>query len=109
MYSTSDFEAIKEIIISSVPSVESIFLFGSYAKGTAREQSDIDVAILLKDDLGWRERNSILNRLYGATAKIGYNVDFLLKRADKFREDSNLPTMSRVIQREGRLLWTRLE
>jgi len=107
VYSASDFEAIKEIIISAVPSVESIFLFSSYAKGTAREQSDIDVAILLKDDLGWRERNSILNRLYGATAQIGYNVDFLLKRADKFREDCNLPTMSRVIQREGRLLWTK--
>ena len=39
-------------------------LFGSYAKGTAREQSDI--AILLEHELGWRERNSILNRLYRA-------------------------------------------
>ena len=105
--SCSDFEAIKEIIISAVPSVESIFLFGSYAKCAAREQSDIDVANLLKDDLGWRERNSILNRLYSTTAQFGYNVDFLLKRADKFREDNNLPTMSRVIQREGRLLWTK--
>lgn len=107
MYSASDFETIKDIVISSVPSVESIFLFGSYAKGTAREQSDIDVAILLNDDLGWRERNSMLNRLYGATAQKGYNVDFLLKRADKFRDEILLPTMSRVIQRDGRLLWTK--
>ena len=107
MYSSSDFEEIKEIVISAVPSVESIFLFGSYARGTAREQSDIDVAILLTRDLEWRERNSVLNRLYGAAAKKGYNVDFLLKGADKFREDRLLPTMSRVIQREGRLLWTK--
>lgn len=78
MYSASDFETTKNIVISAVPSVESIFLFGSYAKGTAREQSDIDLAVLLEDDLGWRERNSILNRLYGDTAQKGYNVDFLL-------------------------------
>jgi predicted nucleotidyltransferase len=107
MYSASDFETIKDIVIAAVPSVESIFLFGSYAKGTAREQSDIDIAVLLEQELGWRERNSILNRLYGDTAQKGYNVDFLLKRADKFRDDSSLPTMSRVILREGRLLWTK--
>jgi predicted nucleotidyltransferase len=107
MYSSSDFETIKDIVIAAVPSVESIFLFGSYAKGTAREQSDIDIAVLLEQELGWRERNSILNRLYGDAAQKGYNVDFLLKRADKFRDDSSLPTMSRVILREGRLLWTK--
>jgi predicted nucleotidyltransferase len=107
MYSASDFEVIKDIIVAEVPTAESIFLFGSYARGSAREQSDIDVAILLESDLGWRERNNILNRLYGATAEKGYNVDFLLRRADTFREDSSLPTMARIIQREGRILWTR--
>jgi predicted nucleotidyltransferase len=82
-------------------------LFGSYTKGTAREQSDIDIAILLEHELGWRERNGILNRLYSDTAQKGYNVDFLLKRADKFHDEASLPTMSRVILREGMLLWTK--
>jgi predicted nucleotidyltransferase len=107
MYSASDFETIKDIVISAVPSVRSIFLFGSYAKGTAREQSDIDIAVLLEHDMGWRERNNILNKLYGDTSQKGYSVDFLLKRADKFLNDSTLPTISRVILREGRLLWTK--
>ena len=60
MFSTSDFETIKDIVISAVPSVESIFLFGSYAKGTAREQSDIDIAVLLEHELGWREVGKIM-------------------------------------------------
>jgi predicted nucleotidyltransferase len=107
MYSAGDFETIKDIVISAIPSVKSIFLFGSYAKGTAREQSDIDIAILLEHELGWRERNSILNRLYGDTAQKGYNVDFLLKSADKLHDDASLPTISRVILREGMLLWTK--
>jgi predicted nucleotidyltransferase len=107
MYSTRDFETIRDIIISAVPGVDSIFLFGSYAKDTAREQSDIDIAILLEREMNWRERKRILNRLYSDTSLRGYNVDFLFKLAEKYRSDSSLPTISRVISREGRLLWTK--
>ena len=107
MHSTSDFNVIKDLVIAAVPSAESIFLFGSYAKGTAQEQSDIDIAILLEQDLHWRERNALLNRLYSDTAQKGYNVDFLLKSAEKFRAESELPTLARIILREGRLLWTK--
>ncbi len=106
MYSAADFEIIKNVVISSIPTTESVYLFGSYAKGTAREQSDIDIAILLKHDLHWRERNAILNKLYCDMAQKGYMVDFVLKKAEKFRTESELPTLSRVILRDGRLLWT---
>jgi predicted nucleotidyltransferase len=107
MHGQIDFQAIKDLIITTVPAAESIFLFGSYAKGTAQEQSDIDIAILLENDLQWRERNALLNRLYKDTSQRGYNVDFLLKSAEKFRAESELPTLARVILREGRLLWTK--
>ena len=106
MYSSADFEIIKDMVISSIPLAESVYLFGSYAKGTAREQSDIDIAILLEEDLHWRERNALLNRLYRDMAQKGYNVDFVLKRTDKFRAECELPTLSRVILREGKLLWS---
>lgn len=106
VYSSSDFEIIKDIVISAIPQAESVYLFGSYAKGTARDQSDIDIAVLLKNDLHWRERNALLNRLYSDMSQRGYNVDFVLKRTDAFRADSQLPTLSRIILREGKLLWT---
>jgi predicted nucleotidyltransferase len=88
------------------PITESVYLFGGYAKGTAREQSDIDIAVLLEQDLDWRERNTILNRLYSDMSQRGYNVDFVLKKTDKFIAESTLPTHSRVILWEGKLLWT---
>ena len=106
MYTSADFEIIKNVVVSSTPQAESIYLFGSYAKGTAREQSDIDIAILLENDLDWRDRNALLNRLYSDMSQRGYNVDFVLKRSDKFITESTLPTLSRVILREVRLLWT---
>lgn len=37
------------ILVSGKYSVEKIFLFGSNAKGTAHDDSDIDVAIVVKD------------------------------------------------------------
>ncbi len=106
MYSSADFEIIKDAVVSAVPIAESVYLFGSYAKGTAREQSDIDIAILLEHDLHWRDRNTLLNRLYSDMSQRGYNVDFVLKKSDKFLAESTLPTLSRVILREGKLLWT---
>ncbi len=106
MYSSADIDSIRDLVIAAVPSAERIYLFGSYAKGTAREQSDVDIAILLDTDLHWRTRNETLNRLYRDMAQKGYNVDFVLKRSDSFFNESELPTLSRVIRREGKLLWT---
>ncbi len=105
MYSYTDFEIIKDMVISSLPQAERIYLFGSYAKGTAREQSDVDIAILLGADLPWRSRNEVLNSMYRDTALTGYNVDFVFKRSDRFFAESDMPTLSRVILREGKLLW----
>ncbi len=33
MYSSADFEIIKDAVVSAVPLAESVYLFGSYAKG----------------------------------------------------------------------------
>jgi len=106
MYSSADFKIIKDVVVSTTPFAESVYLFGSYAKGTAQEQSNIDIAILLEHDIHWRERNDLLNRLYSDMSQRAYNVDFVLKKSDKFLTESTLPTLSRVILREGKLLWT---
>ena len=45
MYTQKDFEIIINSIISNIPYAVSIILFGSYAKGTAREDSDMDYDI----------------------------------------------------------------
>lgn len=44
-------ESIKKYIekISEYYKIEAIILFGSYAKGTEKEDSDIDIAIISKD------------------------------------------------------------
>jgi len=107
MYSSDDIDNLTRIIINIVPNAVSIYLFGSYAKGIARDDSDIDIAVLLNSVPEWRERKNILNRIYNETGNLGYNVDFLLKAKESFDSEKLLPTLSRIIEREGKLLWTK--
>lgn len=107
MYTEKDFEAVKDIIVENVPEAVGIILFGSYAKGTAREDSDMDILVLLEKDYEWRERRAVLNRIYQNTARQGYLIDFLLKTKANFDRDKELPTISKAIAKEGKVLWMR--
>jgi len=45
-------------------SVDKIILFGSQINGKARDYSDYDILIILKDDYDWRTENKILDLCY---------------------------------------------
>jgi predicted nucleotidyltransferase len=49
MYSQTEIDIIKEIILKFIPGVHDIMLFGSYARGTAQQDSDLDFALLTGD------------------------------------------------------------
>jgi uncharacterized protein len=56
-------------------SVKNVILFGSHAKGTANENSDFDILILLdKDYSGWDE-NNILDICYEIDLKYNIIID----------------------------------
>ena len=69
-----DFEAINRIAreyavdVSRELPVDKAFLFGSYAKGCADEQSDIDICFFLKDYNGKR-RVDLLTQILGIGGK----------------------------------------
>lgn len=105
MYTEKDFEAVKDIILKDAVAVSGIILFGSYARGTAKEGSDMDILILLEKKYEWRERQAVLNGIYRDTARKGYLIDFLLKVKEEFDVEKKLPTISKKIADEGRLLW----
>ena len=67
-------ESIKKYIekISQYYKIEAVILFGSYAKGTENEDSDIDIAIVLSDF------NDIIEdgaKLIGLTWKIDTRIE----------------------------------
>ena len=69
-----DFETVNQLVenyandVRLVLPVDKVVLFGSYAKGTATEQSDIDICFFL-DNFGDKRRIDILKELLSLTRK----------------------------------------
>jgi uncharacterized protein len=64
-------------------SSEEIILFGSYAKGTQRLDSDIDVAVIIDELLG--DYLDSMTQLFSIVSKIDYRIEpvLLIKSNDK--------------------------
>ncbi|MDD3051135.1 MAG: nucleotidyltransferase domain-containing protein [Candidatus Cloacimonetes bacterium] len=105
MYSEKHLDIIKKIILQELQDVELIYLFGSYAKNTAVDDSDLDIAIILESARDWRTRKTIISKLYQKSGELGIMVDFLMKDLSSFKQEKSLPTISRVIEDEGVILW----
>ncbi|OGU13036.1 MAG: hypothetical protein A2X61_03475 [Ignavibacteria bacterium GWB2_35_12] len=108
MYSTEDIEQLKDMIISIVPDACRVYLFGSYSRGTADVHSDLDIAIITEGQLERKAKLNLLSDLWNATCEQGYSIDFILKPLDDFEDEKDLPTLSKVINTEGKLLWQRI-
>ena len=55
-------EALKKIIepIAKKHKIPAIYLFGSYARGVATEESDIDIALILNQELSGEVRTQFI-------------------------------------------------
>ncbi len=78
-------EEIKEQIVKAV-SPEKIILFGSYATGTATEESDLDLLVIWDTDLNPHKRNLFLSKLF---PKRDFSLDifaFTKKEVERLRD-----------------------
>jgi predicted nucleotidyltransferase len=105
MYTEKDLTAIKNIIIRDIPDADAVILFGSYARGDAQVESDIDFLILTNREYERKEKLKTLADLRWDIAMAGYNADVLLKYQKTYIADMLSPTLSRVINREGKIIW----
>ncbi|KAF8811312.1 hypothetical protein BYT27DRAFT_7184786 [Phlegmacium glaucopus] len=81
----SDVLSISSSIIQTYPSITSAYLFGSYAKGAARPDSDVDIALFLPD-LGWDKLIDIGGAHMDLESALGRKVDLSVCPPDDFVE-----------------------
>lgn len=97
--------AMAREIQAVIPGAE-VRLFGSWARGTARPDSDIDLLITVTDDwLAGHDRRQVLGSIWRKLAHHRVAVDLLLYSQSQVAEKRNL--RSHVIghaYREGRFL-----
>jgi predicted nucleotidyltransferase len=104
-----DIIAIKDSIIDTVgETCEKIILFGSYAYGEPRKDSDYDVFVILKD--GTEKPILVLQSIYcGLAQNPNYKaVDVLANYKSRFEARSKLPTIEKTIAQKGIVLYDRV-
>ena len=100
----NDLDLIKESVLQAVPA-EAIYLFGSYAYGTPREDSDIDIFVVLPD--GTEELGELYADILMLLRKKKRRVDLDLKlgHSSVFNRRKNGPTLERVVAQKGTMLY----
>lgn len=96
--------------IISFPLITRVYLFGSYARGTAGVTSDVDIAIIKEASLSTREENLFRNAIAIARSDSliePYNPKITYVLADTFATDNYAFNVSASIHKEGVLLWQR--
>jgi uncharacterized protein len=104
-------QMLREIVAAAVHTVdpERIILFGSYARGEARPDSDLDLLIVERSPFGQgRTRRSEIKRLRRALWDFRVPIDILVYTEDEVTawRDSVNHVIARSL-REGRTLYER--
>jgi predicted nucleotidyltransferase len=96
-------EATERLVRTFHP--DRIILFGSQARGTADEHSDIDILVVcpIKND-----RRSLTLSMYRALKGLGLAKDIVILTPEEFERDRQIPgTIARPAWSEGRILYER--
>jgi len=92
-------------IIQTIASPDQIVLFGSYARGSYTEKSDIDLLIIKKDLKKGREIVSSIYRAF-LDNDIGVSVDLLTVDYNRYIELNNeIGCVYKTIKEEGKVIY----
>ena len=100
----AELDKLKELIINAIP-VEQIFLFGSYAYGKPRKDSDLDLYVVLKDEVTMRDLDAGLQIRMAIARKKSMPVDIIAKKKKDFINRLDDITLERIVNRDGILIY----
>lgn len=101
-------EIIKEAVerLVKVAKPQKIYLFGSYARGDARKQSDLDFLVV---EQVMKNRRKEMVRLHDALRSLRIPVDILVTSESTFNEWADIPgTVMHKAKTEGHLCYEEL-
>lgn len=104
MIKQKDIDAMVRTIVQEIHPVR-IILFGSYAEGRARQESDIDLCIIEKESFGkHKSRRKEIAKLYKALSSYAIPKDLLLFGENELNQENN-QHLIQPIQKQGKILY----
>jgi predicted nucleotidyltransferase len=100
----TELDSIKDAIIDTVP-VERIYLFGSYARGEQRNDSDIDLYVILSDDAPIRAIDAMTNINEAIYHIKTMPTDILVSKRSRFDARRAGFTIEREVAEKGTVLY----
>lgn len=86
---------------------DKIILFGSQARGTADDRSDVDILVICPVGDSRRALMLAMDRALGG---LNYAFEVLVSTAEEFERDRRIPgTVSRYADKEGKVLYGNFE
>lgn len=106
MITGKEIQHVTDLIVEAIQP-EQILLFGSYANGTAKENSDLDLLVIVKNsDLPKRKRSIELYNLLGR--KYSFPKDILIRTQSEVDEWKNVrQAFLTTIKGESKVLYER--
>jgi uncharacterized protein len=92
-------QSIKEKVQSILPGAE-VFLFGSQVKGTATDESDWDVLILIQQEVTPAIKHQIHERLFPLSVELGRFINYLLVQESHWYNDAAYYSLRIAIDKE---------
>ena len=102
MLSETTITQIKDILLSGLP-LDKIILFGSQARRTADDRSDVDILVLAPNI---KDRYALMRELRGKLLPLKYAFDVIALTPEEFERDRDIPgTISRYASLEGEIIF----
>ena len=98
-------ELVDGILAIMKPSVVSIILYGSVARGTNTEESDVDVAILVKNEMDAEMEDKLYDFVVDMNLKYDKVFSVIDINYDTFRMWEGVTPFYQNVTKEGIVLW----
>ena len=104
MLSEQEKEEIKQRLLSKF-NLQKIILFGSQARGTSDNKSDVDLLIISELN---EDRFNLMDRMRVCLMQLNYAFDVIILTENEFERDKKYPgTVARYATKEGIVLYER--
>ena len=86
--------------------LEKIVLYGSYARGEETPESDVDIALILKDDKSEKKHTDMVSAVTDYELEQGLVLSVVPIESKHYRQWKNVLPFYKNIAKEGVVLWT---